>query len=180
VAEPGLLIGTEPDLAKYRVGEAPVVVVDPHPDNADNHVRDEDGGEPDDPQEARKWRSCKKAQRQQKAAEHIDESSDNGENRRVAYCLEERIVTHERREVADADELDDSVRFDGVEAVEDRAQHGIHGKAEIEQQGWRQEHQQQLGPYASGAFLAASPGPNLPGPSLGGWLVSRIDCHCSD
>ena len=133
VAQPGLLEGTKAEPPQYRVDQAPVIVVKPHPDDADHDIGHEHRREPDHPQGARQRGAGKKAERQQKPAQHIAERSDDGEGGGIAHRLPEHGILRENvEEVPETNELLDIAPLEEMDAVVERPQHRVEGEDGID------------------------------------------------
>jgi hypothetical protein len=74
----------------------PQSYVDPHPEDADNHVGDQHGREPGDPEEPGEWHLGVQAQRQEQAADDIDDRRHGGPDHRVGHGLPEDWVLGEQ------------------------------------------------------------------------------------
>ena len=69
------------------VDKTPVIIVEPHPDNADDNVGHQDRREPHDPKEAAERRAGEEAKGKDQAASNIADGTDDGEDRGVADRL---------------------------------------------------------------------------------------------
>ena len=135
--EPRLSVVAQADGAEDQVCHAPVVVVNPEPDHADDRVGHENGREPDGPEDLREGHARVEDQREPQRERNVDDGCHQSPGQRVRRRLPEDLVAREDlAEVVQPDELvqHPEVHAEAVDAVVEGHEDRVDGEREVEEQ----------------------------------------------